>query len=197
MIHNFSDYLTWSKGALGPEDKLTIKAMLPGCVTVEPSSELLDKAGVDYVAQLRKGAQVLVDCKTRRIGCSRFWKTGPELALESWSVAPNGKYRTPETRAKTGWTLCEHKTVDLILFKFDPEDSRDVFLVCFQLLRVAFKRNFSTWKSSFKCDTQDNGNFESQAVFVPAETVLKAIDECSRGKLQAERGQLQAARAAG
>lgn len=183
MTHDFNQYLAWSKSNLGPEDGLTIKAMLPGCVNVEPSSELLDKAGVDYVATLRRGAQVLIDCKTRQKGCSRYWRQGPELALEDWSVCPGGKYATPNHKSKVGWTLCEKKTVDLILFKFDPEDCRDVFLVCFQLLRSAFHRHYREWLTQFKTDTQDNHRFQSHAVFVPSELVLQAIDSCSRGQL--------------
>lgn len=186
MTHDFDKYLDWSKGSLGPEDRATIAAMVPGCISVEPSSELLDKAGVDWVATLRRGAQVLIDCKSRRPGCSRYWRQGPELALETWSVCPGGKFGIEKSKSKVGWTLCERKTVDLILFKFDPSDCRDVFLVCFQLLRIAFRNHHADWTGRFKVDTQDNGRFESRAVFVPADVVLQAIDLASRGKLMTE-----------
>ena len=184
MTHNFTESLIWSKGQAYADDVLTLRKMIAGCISVEESSGILDKSGVDYVATLRRGAQILIDAKNRRKGCARYWRQGcPELALEFWSVRPDGKYRMPRAKSKTGWTLCESKQVDLILFKFDPSDCRDVFLVSYQLLRMAFVANHAQWRGVYKNDIQDNGNFESEAVFVPAACVLDAIRECSRGRL--------------
>lgn len=184
MKHNFQNDLDWSKGASAADDQLTILHLLDGCQKVEISSNLLDVSGVDYVATLRNGATVLIDSKTRKPGCSKFWRMGPEFALETWSVKPDGKYVTHKSRRKIGWTLCEHKRVDFILFKFDAADCEMAYLVCFQLLRIAFRRNHKNWYRCYKVDIQDNGNFESEAVFVPAVVVLKAVSEAGIGKLR-------------
>ncbi len=75
--------------------------MLHGCSDCSPSVDLnMDKHGVDYIATLRKGAEVYVDAKTRRAGCSRWWRNGEEVAIEKWSIMPGGKYSIPENRKK-------------------------------------------------------------------------------------------------
>jgi hypothetical protein len=184
VIHDFKHDLDWSKGTSAADDQLTILNMLDGCQKVEISSNLLDLSGVDYVATLRNGAAILIDGKTRKPGCSKFWRMGPELALETWSVKPGGKYRMADQRKKIGWTLCEHKRVDFILFKFDPADCEIAYLICFQLLRIAFRRNHKNWYRCYKVDIQDNRNFESEAVFVPATVVLKAVSDAGIGRLK-------------
>jgi len=137
-----------------------------------------DKMGNDYRVILRRGGEILVDAKNRDRGCSRFWKCGPEFALEKWSVLPeNG------TPGKTGWTLCERKQTDLIFFKFYPEDSTDVFLVSYQLLRVAFRRNLNLWENQFQVARQSSGAWKSECVFVPASIVFCAINDISVSRL--------------
>lgn len=186
MKYSFQERLTWSLGSQQLTDHETIKSMLMGCVSVEDSSQLLNVAGVDYIARLRMGAEVLVDAKTRNAGCSEFWfKNEPELALETWSVRPGGKFNTPESRKKIGWTLCESKKVDLILFKFDPQDTSQVYLVSFQLLRVAFRQNFHAWRKTYKIGFQESDHrWESECVFVPANIVYEAIRRASIGTLR-------------
>jgi hypothetical protein len=183
MTHNFEESLAWSKGQACSDDLLTIKAMISGCATAELASGIMDCAGVDYIATLRKGARILIDTKNRRKGCARHWKSEPDLALEIWSVRPNGKYHQRPDKAKIGWTLNETSLVDLILFKFDPDECKDVYLVSYQLLRMAFVANFHKWKAAYKNDIQDNGRFESEAVFVPVSVILSAITESSKGRL--------------
>jgi hypothetical protein len=184
MDYDFNERLTFSLGSQQVSDHETIKAMLNGCVSVEDSSQLLNVAGVDYIARLRGGAEVLVDAKTRS-KCGKFWLNNePELALEVWSVRPGGKFKTPEQRKKIGWTLCEAKKVDLILFKFNPQDTSQVYLVSFQLLRVAFRQNFHAWMKSYKTDIQSSGSWESECVFVPVGVVYDAIRRASIGTLR-------------
>lgn len=165
-----------SQGARKATDELTIMALLDGCVTVTSSTTELDKMGVDYIATLRGGADVYIDAKTRDKGCSRFWKNGePELAIELWSVMPGGKFNMPRGRAKAGWTIDEAKITDLVLYTFSNSDCKTAFLFPFQSLRMASRRMIKHWMQRFKVDIQTSGNWQSQAVFVPASEVMMAI----------------------
>ncbi len=189
MTYDFNHQLTWSLGQQRLSDIETLQAMIPGCVSVSDATRAQQGLGVDYVATLRKGAEILIDAKTRSAGCSKFWFPSgrPELALEFWSVMPDGKFNTPKDSAKTGWTLAEDKQTDLILFKFDPSDSQTVYLVSFQLLRMAFRANANEWRQRFKLDVQEssrNGSgWQSEAVFVPATEVYEAMRRVSVGAL--------------
>lgn len=176
MSWDFAERLAFSRGRREHGDFNTIMAMIPGCVQVRKSDQILDQAGVDYIATLRKGAEILIDGKARDKGASRYWRhKEPELALEVWSVMPGGKYHTPTSKQKTGWTLCEKKNVDLILFTFDPTDSNEAFLIGFQPLRIAFRQNMTTWENCYVPKPQDNGSYESLAIFVPVSKVWEAI----------------------
>lgn len=182
--YSFAEMLEYSRGVREQTDALTIQSMIDGCTQVVKTGLVDDKAGVDYVATLRNGATILIDAKTRTAGCSKYWRQGPELALEKWSVMPDGKYSTPLVRSKTGWTLCESKSVDYILFTFDPSDSAEVFLYPYQLLRMTFRRMLPQWWQTYKKDIQeshkDMQSWESQCVFVPESTVWQALRNSMR-----------------
>jgi hypothetical protein len=183
MIHDFQENLVFSKGEVLSTDTETIKGMIPGCVSCEPTLEAADRNGIDFVATLRRGARIYIDSKTRKPGCSKFWKMTdgkkePELALEKWSVLPGGKYRVKN--GKVGWTLCEQKQTDMIFFSYPPEDCRTVFLLPFQLLRIAFRKHLPEWQDRFKVDVQDSGTWQSEAVFVPVGCVMDAIRKVSQ-----------------
>ena len=173
MIYSFNERLQFSKGARQATDGETILSLLDGCVTVEASGIELDKQGVDYIATLRRGAEVYVDAKTRERGCSRFWNGNPELAIERWSVMPGGKYN--HAFPKAGWTLDEQKKTDMILYTFHPSDCDIAFLIPFQSLRIAARRHIEQWEKTYKVDVQDSGSWQSQAVFVPAPVVISAV----------------------
>lgn len=173
MIYSFNERLRFSKGARQETDAETILSLLDGCVTVEASGVALDKLGVDYIATLRRGAEVFVDAKTRERGCSRYWNGDPELAIERWSVIPGGKYNRDFPKA--GWTLDEQKKTDMILYTFHPSDCEIAFLLPFQSLRIAARRCIDQWEKAYKVDVQDSGSWQSQAVFVPATVVIRAI----------------------
>jgi hypothetical protein len=181
-VYSFSEMLSYSRGVREQTDALTIQRMIAGCVEVCKTSERDDRAGVDYVAALRKGATVLIDAKTRKPGCSKYWRQGPELALEVWSVMPGGKYQMPEPKKKVGWTLCEAKNVDYILFTFDPLDSREVFLYPYQLLRMTFRRMLPQWHMLYKKDVQDSGTWQSQCLFVPESVVWSELRNSMRAE---------------
>lgn len=178
-FYDFCGQLEFSKGQRQTTDLDTIKAMIDGCASVQVADRNLDRQGIDYIATLRGGAEIFIDAKAREKGCSRFWKSGPEFALEDYSVVP----RFPGDPGKAGWTLDESKKTHLILFTFDPSDTDDCFLVSFQLLRMAFRRNYRTWKDQYKNDTQQSNGWKSHCIFVPASVVLDAIQQTSKGKI--------------
>ena len=176
-FHDFSENLAYSKGVREQTDVATIQRLIAGCVRVEKTCEAQDRAGVDYIATLRRGAKVLIDAKTRKAGCGRHWREGPELALETYSVLPeNG------IEGKVGWTLCEAKDVDYIFFTFDPADTREVFLYPFQLLRMAFRKNLPRWREKYKLDVQDSGGWRSQCVFVPESVAWRSVRDVMHGE---------------
>jgi hypothetical protein len=177
-MHDFDTSLAWSKTNLQYEsDAAAIYDMLEGCVSVTASTKEMDKLGVDYIAELRGGADVLIDAKARRSGASRQsgWSADdPFLAIEKWSVMPGGKYGIE--KGKTGWTLDEAKITDMILYTFDPSDSRIRFLLPFHNLRMAARRFMRHWVSRFGLKTQDNIRYQSQCIFVPASEVILAME---------------------
>lgn len=177
MTYDFQERLAMSQGARKSTDESTIMALLDGCVTVTSSTAELDKKGVDYIATLRGGADVYIDAKTREEGCSKYWKNGePELAIELWSVMPGGKFNMPRERSKAGWTIDEAKITDMVLYTFSTSDCPTAFLFPFQSLRIAARRMLKHWMQRFKVDIQTSGNWQSQAVFVPASEVMIAIE---------------------
>lgn len=168
--YDFDDRLCFSLGKNEEDDINILKSYIDGCVSVAKTDTAIDKQGIDYYAFLRNKAIIKIDAKTRSKGCSRYWRFGPELALETWSVKPT-KYRD----GKVGWTLDEKKEVDLILFKFDKVDSDNVYLLPYQHLRMAFRRNFFKWKGKYKTDVQTSNSWQSECIFVPADEVLNEI----------------------
>lgn len=178
MNYNFCERLAFSKGVRSVDDLQTIQDILPGCVIVVASSPEQDRRGVDYVAALRGGAEVLIDAKTRERGCSRFWLGEPELAIEKWSICPS-----PSHQRKVGWTLDEAKITDMILYIWDRSDTDIAYLVGFQTLRIAARQNINEWFSRYVSGRQRNvderGNFKyhSEAVFVPASEVMRAMTQ--------------------
>ena len=176
MTYDFQERLAFSQGARCASDAETIKALLDGCDTVTENVTVGNDNGIDYIAKLRKGAVVYIDAKTREKGCSKYWRGGsPELAIETWSVMPGGKFNTPKTQARAGWTIDESKPTDMILYTFDQSDCSTAFLLPFQSLRMAARRMLKDWMCKFKTDIQTSGGWQSQAVFVPADVVIDSI----------------------
>jgi hypothetical protein len=181
MKYGFDEMLQFSKGKRCDTDIETIKCLLHGCTHAEAYECSGNDGGVDYVAKLRAGAEVLIDAKTRAAGCSRYWRHGePELAIEKWSVMPCE--RLPNGQA--GWTLDESKVTDMILYTFDQSDTDTAFLLPFQSLRIATAKMIRTWMKLYKVDVQTshrNGRqWQSQAVLVPASVVISAMESTYR-----------------
>jgi hypothetical protein len=94
----------------------------------------------------------------------------------------------PADRAKVGWALCDKKQTDFILFKFSPADCKNVFLVSYQLLRMAFRQQRDSWSKCFKVDVQTTCDrktgaplWQSEAVFVPSNVLYAAMIQVSVG----------------
>jgi hypothetical protein len=181
MTYDFQERLAFSQGARCASDIETIMGILDGCISVTENAVNGNDQGVDYIATLRRGANVLIDAKTRAVGCSKYWKNKePELAIERWSVMPSGKFDTPAQKAKAGWTIDESKITDMILYTFDASDCETAFLLPFQSLRLAARKMLNEWMDKYKVDIQTSGYWQSQAVFVPASEVIKAIESTYR-----------------
>jgi hypothetical protein len=183
VIYDFGERLTFSKARRQDSDIETLRLMFPTCASVVKTGEAEDRAGTDYVISLRRGARLCVDAKARDKGCRRFWKAGPEVALEVWSVRPGGKYQVPASRARTGWTLDESKEIDLILFTFDAADHAFAYVRPLPLLRETFRRNYGDWKAQCRSDVQDSRSWQSECMFVPLVKVDEAIEAMSRNKV--------------
>lgn len=65
--------------------------------------------------------------------------------------------------------------VDLILYTFDKSDWDIFYLLPFQHLRMAFNRHGREWCEKYLRKKQHSNDWTSEAVFVPASVVIKAI----------------------
>lgn len=183
MIHDygFDDNLAYAEGSRKVDVLSTIRSLLVGCGDLRLATRDEQRKGIDFVAALRGGATVYIDEKTRRPGAARFWKGEPDLALETLSVLEQNI---------VGWTLSESKETDLILYTYDPADTEVCYLVAFQPLRLAFRRNQYHWISEYGRNGQptrqstDAGRYHSESVYVPASVVLDAIRRESRAAVE-------------
>ena len=170
LLYDFDKQLAFSKGVIAATCEQTIMAMIDGCVQVEKTDVDVDRTGVDYTATLRRGSVVRIDHKARAPGAAKFWNGEPDIALEIWSVLPDGR------KGVAGWTLDERKATEYTLHTYDPSDSTDAYLFPFQLLRIAFRRELKDWMSIYQTAIQSSGKWRSQCMFVPASKVIAAME---------------------
>jgi len=165
ILNDWNEKLQFSNKYI-PQDIEMIKNYF-GAVDVEKTDLELDKAGIDYIAYLKDGAEINVDVK-RRNHPERYWTHNePELVLEMFSVREQGK---------EGWTLSNASNVDYILYAFDGYPS---YMIPFQQLKRVFQLNGRKWMDEYRPKEQINNGWTSEAIFVPASVVLKAIQELS------------------
>jgi len=66
-------------------------------------------------------------------------------------------------------------------------DTKECWLVSFQLLRIAFRRNITRWKKEYRSaiQTSDHGgrSWKSECVFIPIAQVEYSINEISHGDM--------------
>ena len=183
-FYEFFEKLNYSFEVTSKFDMEVLKQVIPNCRDVRKSSMERDKFGIDYIATLKGGSEVYIDAKTREVGASKWWKYGePELALETWSVCPGGKYNTPNNLKKPGWSWDSSKLSDLILYTFHPSDTSNAYILPFQHIRMAVHKYMREWIAKYGIKTQEteiNGfRYESQAVFIPASVLVEAISDMS------------------
>lgn len=177
MIHDFRQKLEYSLGERQTFDTNILKTCFAECVEITKTPKEIDKLGVDYIAHLSGGATINIDAKTREKGASKFWHFNePELALEIWSVIPSGT-----NPGKLGWTLSDESQVDYILYTFDKSDTDRFYLLPFQLLRTAFKKNGREWNNKYIRKKQNSRDWQSEALFIPASVVLAEINKLTSG----------------
>jgi len=177
MIHDFREKFEYSLGERQKFDINILKNIIPGCISVEKTTAEVDKTGIDYIATLRKGATINIDAKTRVPGTSKYWKYGePEVALEIWS-----RCKGPGIKPKIGWTLDESSLVDYILYTWDRSDTDRFYFLPFQMLRTAFRANFTDWCNKYCRKYEPNKGYRSEAVFVPASVVIAEINRQMTG----------------
>ena len=171
MTYDFDERLAFSQGKRMKSDIELLKRIIPYCTEVVKADTNTDKQGIDYIAYLAGGAEIGIDAKTREKGASKFWHYGEaELALELWSIYPNGN-----KEGVKGWTLSDKTNVDLILYTFDSTDWDKFYLLPYQLLRMAFIRKGREWLSSYARKKQTSNNWQSEAIFIPASIVIEAV----------------------
>lgn len=172
QTYDFAERLAFSRTVASEPPEDVLRRAFVGVVSVESTDLATDKSGVDFLITLRRGATIGIDLKAREAGCSRYWNDGPELALETWSVCPSHY-----DAGKPGWTLDEAKATDYTMHTFDSADSMEVYVLPFQQLRTAFRRNLSAWRSAYRVARQNSGRWQSECVFVPAHVVMAAIND--------------------
>ena len=156
----------------GEREKRIIREWFPRAINVVKTGSGIDRAGVDYICELDRGAVVCIDAKTRVPGCSKYWTEGPELAVETSSVVE---------KKIAGWTLSSSTQCDYVLYTFSPEDCGMSFLIPFQALRRALFTHYKEWMDKYKPKRQRScghgGEWTSECLFIPASVVMNAIHE--------------------
>ena len=176
MAYDFRTQLEFSTGSRQIDlDSRALKAYFLNVESVDKTDPEIDKTGIDYIVTLKTGVQITVDTKTRWKGCSRYWKEGPELALEIWSQKwPPGSGREDVV----GWTIDTRKQCDYIMFRFDPSDCKQYYILPFQQLNRATRHNYKEWEHRYggqQRQMQTRADYYSTCIFVPAYNVMNAV----------------------
>lgn len=173
-VANFLQDFQFSLGEREQFDICVLKKAICKCEKVEKTTEELDRKGIDYIATLTGGAQIYIDAKARR----SVWvvEGSPLLALEMWSVRPS-----KGNKGKLGWTLNTKTNVDMILYTFPKDKWKSFYLIPYQFLRMAFYKNGRAWLQKYGSRIQNNGSWESECMFVPANVILQAVSQQMTG----------------
>ena len=145
------------------EVKKRLTQLFPTAVSVEKASVIDDKAGTDFWLTFPAG-RLGVDMKLRGVDPMEWGRD--DLALEHWSVY--------ESR-RVGWTRDPDKRTDLTIWWWRPTDR--IAILPYRILRDVFSDNWKDWAWKYGEQVQDNGNYSSRAVFVPAVVVTVEIEK--------------------
>lgn len=184
-LYSFEAKLSTSEYGVGRVAS-ALRSTISGIDDVRIATMSEQRLGIDYVARTRRGAEINIDLKSRERGCGRWWKDGPEVALEVWSVTPSqyelvgrGLKLDRSGDGRVGWTLDESKHTHYTLHTFDSVDCDTCYVLPFQLLRSVFKDRLFDWSRTYKVGDQESigtaGTWGSQCVFVPVGVVLREL----------------------
>jgi len=161
LIHRFSDQLEYSSGlsdepawiafyrGLWPDLMLVIR--------IDRDSEW-QRHGVDREIVMPNGKRFYIDEKKRK-------KDYGDVLLEEWSVF----HGDCDTRNKIGWTLDNHKRCDFIAYAVPC--ARKCYLLPFELLRLTFLCNRSSWLRDYGAIDVENEGYITRNVAIPWPTL--------------------------
>lgn len=137
-------------------------------VSWKPGTEAEDRAGCDLWLVTSDGRRIAVDLKIRSKDYGK-----EDVALENVSV---GDEFMQNIKA-CGWVLNTDKITDLVCWYW--KDTDELFAVGFQLLVLAFKSNYQTWKTNYgeriNSTTSRGHKYYSKFICVPKAEVKRAI----------------------
>jgi hypothetical protein len=128
------------------------------CVNVRQDG-WAQRGGIDRVITLASGKTLAVDEKVRE----QDW---PDIALEYWSDV---EHRIP------GW-VAKDLACDFIAYAFVP--SQTCYLLPFQTLRAAWRKNGAAWVRDFQPPIKARNNgYTTICVGVPTDILLQALGD--------------------
>ena len=116
------------------------------------------RGGIDRVLTLASGKTLLVDDKVR----AEDW---PDILLEYWS---------DEKRKIKGW-VAKDLACDFIAYAFIP--SQTCYMLPFQTLRSAWRKNCKKWVRSYKRIEAQNKGYVTVSVAVPTKVLLESLSD--------------------
>jgi len=163
-VHDFNRQMEWSIESSSEKmfEDFYYKAFGSDLLEVEQVTDItLQRKGIDKVLHLKNGDTVYVDEKKRR-------KDYGDILLEVWSV---------KEKSVKGWVWSETKVTDYIIYAF--MNSKRVFMLPFQLLKMAFNRCKNQWLAKYSippAHTIRNGvKYTTENIAVPKEVLMSEL----------------------
>lgn len=159
ITHSFRESLERSKGYADATWWLDVyRAAFPDlqaavCVRNDGWAQ---RGGIDRVLTLTSGKTLTVDEKVRE----QDW---PDILLEYWS---------DRDRKTPGW-VAKDLACDFIAYAFVP--SQTCYLLPFQTLRQAWRKNCKDWVARHRRVEANNGSYVTVSVAVPTEVLLRSL----------------------
>ena len=163
-MHTFSESLKLSQEQADPPwwDEVYMRAFPSIAETICVRSDgWAQRGGIDRVIVLKSGKTLNVDEKVRAIDYE-------DILLEYWS---NKQRRVP------GW-VAKDLACDFIAYAFIP--SKRCYLLPFQTLRLAWRRNCWLWVKKYRRVDAENGGahpYTTVCVAVPIDVLMAALTD--------------------
>ena len=119
------------------------------------------RGGIDRILTLTSGKTLSVDEKVR----DEDW---PDILLEYWSN---------EGRKVPGW-VAKDLACDFIAYAFVP--SQTCYLLPFQTLRAAWRKNHKVWVKRHKRIEAENPGYVTVSVAVPIPVLMSALSDAMK-----------------